>query len=69
MLENMIEGYELAFQEGSENSDSQQHRPESVGVAMRRSMYRSWKQLAKERIKDITPTIPMGKRFWPLRWD
>jgi uncharacterized protein (DUF2252 family) len=69
MLENMMEGYERAFQEGSENPDFQQHRPKSVRMAMRRSMSRSWKHLAKERIKDATPTIPMGKRFWPLRND
>jgi uncharacterized protein (DUF2252 family) len=69
MLENMMAGYELAFEEALENSDFQQHRPESVRVAMRRSMSRSWKHLAKERIEDSTPTIPMGKRFWPLRKD
>ena len=27
---------------------------------------RSWKHLAKERIVDARPTIPLGKRFWPL---
>jgi len=69
MLETMMEGYELAFGEDSENPFFQRHRPESVRVAMRRSMSRSWKHLAKERIKDVTPTIPMGKRFWPLHKD
>jgi uncharacterized protein (DUF2252 family) len=69
MLETMMEGYELAFDEDSDNADFQRHRPESVRVAMRRSMSRSWKHLARERIKDVTPTIPMGKRFWPLRGD
>jgi uncharacterized protein (DUF2252 family) len=27
---------------------------------------RSWKQLAEDRIEDIDPAIPLGKRFWPL---
>jgi uncharacterized protein (DUF2252 family) len=27
---------------------------------------RSWKQPAKDRIEDINPTIPLGRRFWPL---
>jgi uncharacterized protein (DUF2252 family) len=27
---------------------------------------RSWKHLARERIADTTPTIPLGRRFWPL---
>jgi hypothetical protein len=26
----------------------------------------SWKTLAVERIKDVSPTIPLGRRFWPL---
>src|ERR1700722_18144153 len=69
MLETIMEGYELAFGEDSENADFQRHRPESVRVAMRRSMSRCWKHLARERIKDVTPTIPMGKRFWPLQKD
>jgi uncharacterized protein (DUF2252 family) len=69
MLENMMGGYEQAFEEDSESPDFQQSRPESIRVAMRRSLSRSWKQLAKDRIEDIDPTIPLGKRFWPLRKD
>ena len=29
-------------------------------------MRRRWPHLAKERIDAIEPTIPFGKRFWPL---
>ena len=65
MLENMVEGYEEAFAEGYEHPT----RPESVRVAMRRSLSRSWKQLARDRIEDVKPTIPLGTRFWPLRND
>jgi len=66
MLENMIEGYEQAFEENGQLPDIQQNRPESIRIAMRRSLSRSWKQLARDRIEDINPTIPLGKRFWPL---
>ncbi len=66
MLENMMAGYEQAFEE-SRTADFQQDRPESIRIAMRRSLSRSWKHLAKDRIGDIDPTIPLGKRFWPLR--
>jgi uncharacterized protein (DUF2252 family) len=65
----MIEGYEQAFGEDSEARDFQKHRPESIKIAIRRSLNRSWKQLAKERIENIKPTIPLGKRFWPLHID
>src|SRR5437868_13371925 len=31
-----------------------------------RSLKRTWAQLAKERLEDTRPTIPLGKSFWPL---
>lgn len=33
---------------------------------MRKSVARSWKALAKERLEDQKPTIPLGPKFWPL---
>jgi uncharacterized protein (DUF2252 family) len=33
---------------------------------MKRAVRRKWADLAKERIEDTHPTIPLGKRFWPL---
>jgi len=33
---------------------------------MQRAVKRTWRHLAKERIEDLRPTIPSGKRFWPL---
>jgi uncharacterized protein (DUF2252 family) len=68
MLEKMIDGYEQAFGEASD-ADFQKNKPKSIQIAMRRSLNRSWKQLAKDRIEDVKPTIPLGKRFWPLRTD
>src|SRR5271156_5947726 len=41
-------------------------RPKCVQVVMRKAIARSWEHLAKERIEDTTPTIPLGKHFWPL---
>jgi uncharacterized protein (DUF2252 family) len=41
-------------------------RPAIVDLIMRRAVKRSWKHLALERIEDIRPTIPLGRRFWPL---
>src|ERR1700730_16079175 len=69
MLENMIDGYEQASADTAVAPDFQKNRPESIQIAMRRSLNRSWKQLAEDRIEDIKPTIPLGKRFWPLRAD
>ncbi|HEY0436742.1 MAG TPA: DUF2252 family protein, partial [Phenylobacterium sp.] len=40
--------------------------PKQVRRALRQSVGRRWKDLARERIDDPHPTIPLGKRFWPL---
>ena len=69
MLEQMMEGYDAALEDDLTDNDRNDHRPESVRVVMREATSRSWKQLAKERIADARPTIPLGKRFWPLSSD
>jgi uncharacterized protein (DUF2252 family) len=32
----------------------------------RRALGRRWKHLATERLADVTPSIPLGKKFWAL---
>jgi len=63
MLEQMVEGYETAFLPDPPAEDSS---PETVRLVMKEAIGRSWKHLARERIGDAKPTIPLGKRFWPL---
>jgi uncharacterized protein (DUF2252 family) len=63
ILEQMVEGYEHAL---IEKHDRSNERPDAVRIVMRRAVRRSWKHLAKERLQDIKPTIPLGKTFWPL---
>ncbi|VTZ50675.1 conserved hypothetical protein [Methylocella tundrae] len=64
MLEQMIEGYEQAFDapDGKVAADI----PQTVHFAMKQAAKRSWKHLARERIEDTDPIIPLGKRFWPI---
>jgi len=33
---------------------------------MKKSLARSWKKLADERLEDQSPTIPRGTKFWSL---
>jgi uncharacterized protein (DUF2252 family) len=40
--------------------------PKEVRRVLRQSLRRRWKDLARERIDDPRPVIPLGKRFWPL---
>ena len=62
MLEQMMDGYEEAFTD----TDATAKTPELVKQGLRRAAGRSWKHLADERIEGVEPTIPLGKRFWPL---
>ena len=64
MLEQMMIGYEQALEAGEERVAME--RPHVVKVVMRSAVKRSWKELAKERIVDTRPNIPLGKNFWPL---
>jgi len=66
MIEQLTEGYEEALAESETDIGK---KPECVQVVMRRAVKRTWAELAKERIDDTTPTIPLGKSFWPLTPD
>jgi uncharacterized protein (DUF2252 family) len=66
MMEALADGYERAFDDSSDHTDIQAEKPEAVRVVMKEALRRSWQELAEERIEDIEPQIPLGKRFWPL---
>jgi uncharacterized protein (DUF2252 family) len=65
MLEALAAGYESAFERGGRKVDLSK-MPEPVHVVMKEAVRRSWRHLAVDRIEDIRPEIPLGKRFWPL---
>ena len=63
ILEQVIEGYQAALRQDADTIDD---APDSVRIAMKQSVARSWKALAKERLRDQKPTIPLGPKFWLL---
>jgi uncharacterized protein (DUF2252 family) len=63
MMEQIVEGYEQSF---APAADAEDELPAVVQAAMKAAHKRTWKDLARERIEDTTPTIPLGKTFWPL---
>jgi uncharacterized protein (DUF2252 family) len=68
IVEHMMEGYEAALDSGG-NKDGEEDRvdaPEPVTNVLRKAFQRRWKHLAEERIEDVRPKIPLGRRFWPL---
>jgi uncharacterized protein (DUF2252 family) len=65
MLEQMIEGYESALANPGEHP-RKTATPVSVQRVLKRALKRRWRHLAEERIEDVRPEIPLGKRFWPV---
>jgi len=65
MLEQMMEGYQGALVPSARHAIVLA-KPECVRVVMRRATKRTWKHLARERLRDMKPNIPRGQRFWPL---
>ncbi|SAL43902.1 hypothetical protein AWB64_04670 [Caballeronia sordidicola] len=66
MIEALSEGYEHAFDATAKDRPIKNAKPEAVRVMMKEAVRRTWQQLAIERIEDVEPSIPLGKRFWPL---
>jgi uncharacterized protein (DUF2252 family) len=64
MIEAMVEGYEAAI-EDYESTDAG-IEPDVVRTVRVRAIGRKWKHLAKERLEDVEPEIPLGKKFWAL---
>jgi uncharacterized protein (DUF2252 family) len=66
MLEQMMIGYQRALTGPRAQNIIESDKPDCIRVVMRRAMSRTWKHLARERLKDLKPNIPRGERFWPL---
>lgn len=64
MIEEMVDGYELAL--ADPGADDAAPEPNVVRAVRRRALGRKWKHLATERLADVTPRIPLGKKFWVL---
>jgi uncharacterized protein (DUF2252 family) len=63
ILEQVIEGYQAALQQ---DADAIEDAPKSIQLVMKRSLARSWKHLANERLENQKPSIPRGSKFWSL---
>jgi uncharacterized protein (DUF2252 family) len=62
MLEEMMLGYTAAL-----SSTRKPAMTQPIQMVFREALRRKWRHLAKERIDDVEPTIPLGSRFWALR--
>ncbi len=66
IVEQMIEGYEAAL---LSLDHEEAEEPATVRTVRREALGRKWHHLASERLGDIRPTIPLGKKFWELDAD
>jgi len=65
MVEQLIDGYERAMGSGRKEYRLVD-RPSCISLVMKAATKRRWKHLADERIEGAKPTIPLGRRFWPV---
>jgi uncharacterized protein (DUF2252 family) len=65
MLEQMMAGYEKSF-EPDFDEETDIEGPKAVELISKQAAAASWTTLAKERIEDVRPTLPLGRRFWPI---
>ncbi len=69
MIEEIMLGYEAAFLASNEGEEIEIPNPASVQAALDEATKRSWRHLAKERIEDASPEIPLGKKYWKITKD
>jgi uncharacterized protein (DUF2252 family) len=63
MLEQIILGYTAAL---SPTSRKKPAMTQPIEMIFREALRRKWRHLAKERLEDVEPTIPLGSRFWAI---
>jgi uncharacterized protein (DUF2252 family) len=66
IMEQMIEGYERALTTPRTAIKAAGDELAPIRTVLEQSRRRRWHHLAEERIKDVKPEIPLGKRFWIL---
>jgi uncharacterized protein (DUF2252 family) len=63
MVERIMHDYQGVF---AHDLDRDIGQPESVRRVAKKAATASWKSLAAEDLEGTTPTLPIGKCFWPL---
>ena len=64
MIEQVILGYKQALLRKEAKVTEKEVAP--VHLIMQQAVHRKWRHLAEERIEDVRPQIPLGRRFWTL---
>ena len=71
MLDEMMAGYETGLD--AMDDEESVAEPDLVRTVKREALGRRWRDLATERLENVRPSIPLGKKFWTLsddeRWN
>ena len=63
MIKAMVDGYEHALTDPDAEIIAAGPEPDAIRVVRRKALGRRWRHLARERIRDVEPAIPSGKKF------
>lgn len=66
MMEHMIEGYCLQLEDEALRKTRPKPDSKPVRRVLEMALRRRWKNLANERIEDVSPSIPRSDKFWDL---
>jgi uncharacterized protein (DUF2252 family) len=66
MMEQMMQGYEQALVAPRRAVSAADDDLTPIQKVLDLAYRRRWRHLAEERIEDVRPEIPLGKRFWTL---
>jgi uncharacterized protein (DUF2252 family) len=66
ILEHIVVGYERALLAPHTEATAKDGNSDSINHILKHAIKRRWRDLAEERIEDVSPTIPLGRRFWSL---
>jgi uncharacterized protein (DUF2252 family) len=66
MLEQMMIGYSGALKPGGGKPSIPKKTGKPIRLVLKEALSRKWRHLATERIEDVRPTIPLGRKFWAL---
>jgi hypothetical protein len=64
MVERIMVNYRGAFTQGFDEI-REVEEPEPVRRVLKKAATASWKSLAAEDLEGTSPTLPLGKYFWP----
>src|ERR1700722_10261576 len=66
MLEQIVIGYCDALKSGKAKPKPTKESGKPIRIVLKEALSRKWRHLATERIEDVKPKIPLGRKFWAL---